>query len=374
MNNILFVTHDISTGGASRSLQGLLSYKQKNINAFLLVNIIDTTLFKISRAELSKKFNIEEKNIIFGFIPFNYCYEFGETGLSLRRRISSTIRYTLWLLYEPFYKVLLKQKNINIVHLSDLCLNQMIKSFHNTFIHVRSLLVRNKKQVYENLTQSSGLVFIDEITKHICFETGQHKSIVLCNPYNQSNVPERPDELLIKHRTINISEKSIFVYAGQINFPLKGVGFIVDAFKKCKDDTMVLLLYGKAFGRSEADLLKEIDNESGIYYLGEENNLTNIYKYCDVIIRGEDKFSLGRTVFEGLFSGSLALIPGSEKDVSNTTELKVFSNQVIVYKPRNKDNFIEGIIKCKGYKRITGDYTNNIKAYTQDFYHFIGAE
>jgi hypothetical protein len=161
---------------------------------------------------------------------------------------------------------------------------------------------------------------------------GKEVSIVQ-NPFRSND--RNPDLDIFKD--IDSQSLKVFAIAGQVSAE-KGVKFVCEAFVKANLDKSVLLVLGRARGTYARTLRALCDDyPSKLRWLGEQPNLLGrgFFNGIDAIVRGDATYCTGRTVYEALFSGAGALLPGTQADLNSDPNLLPFQNEIIMYEPNN---------------------------------------
>lgn len=187
--------------------------------------------------------------------------------------------------------------------------------------------------------------------------------IVLNNPFNQKLVLDVNLEET-KHK-YNLKEETIFLFVTDQLLPVKGLDFIVNAFIKsgCKNARLLVA------GSTCPSKYKKYKN---IQFLGKVMDMEEIYAISDYVLRGEPYFAIGRTVYEGLYSGCNIIIPGnSVLDKNKIFEQQKFSDNIIFYEPRNLNELSEIIRKREFIKKKAVLGLSNEEQYVKKFKQFI---
>lgn len=374
MSKILFVTHDISDYGAARSLQEVLLNKDGD---FYLLVILPYFKGDPDKELVSKKFNIPTDRIFykFGFTSDEYLGGPRNT----KRFFTQAIKETLLKFQIGSIKSLVRDNNINHVYLNSLTLYPYIRNFKNctTSIHIRErLLTKSTKKVYNAFKEVDKVIYIDQATKDALSLPFKKNSIILTDPVDMSHV--HTDENLIDCDKFlpdtDFKNKTVFSMIGKIDFWDKGTGFVLENFMKVNRDDYLLLIFGAALPWTD-DLKKceeIIGNNSNIKLLGEVSNQSIIYGLSDVVVRGEEKFAVGRTILEGLRSGCRIIMPGTSNDIPGNN-LEFALDKIHLYEGRDDTGFknlIEELISFKKTK-VSKDFSSTIESYNKDFFDFL---
>ena len=96
-----------------------------------------------------------------------------------------------------------------------------------------------------------------------------------------------------------------------------------------------------------------------------------IYSITDYIIRAETFFTIGRTVYEGLYSGSGLIIQGSDKELLNIKDYNKFKDRIYLYTPRDITDFKRVLHMIKGKKVFYRNAVSNANNYGRIFNRYI---
>jgi hypothetical protein len=363
---IIFVTNDISFYGASRSLKSLLSEIQ-NDNNFEINLIIPKRLFgRHNLNDISEWFSVKPENIKEFSLPFYNNYKGNNIS------IFPYIYTFLSKFHSRKLNKYLKKHNPDYIHLNSLTLIDLASKKYNYVLHVREILKKNNNLNYlqRKINSLNKIIFIDEATKYAFNFLKIKKNIILNNPFNMLHLSEIDyTYALEKYLNLKTSNKIIVSLIGKIH-PEKGSEFIINAFNKLKRKDILLMVMGSGES-SYYSYLKSIVSEN-ILFINESPDVDPLYKISDYIIRGENYPCIGRTTFEGLYSGISVILPGDLNFyMNNITDFEYFKNNILLYTPRNSDSLtqvIENLTQIKYENRI---YKSNLNKYISEFKHFL---
>ena len=293
-------------------------------------------------------------------LPISYCY-IGKSN-SFIHRFSSGIKSLFRQRILNNLCSFIKNKNYSYIYINSLILHKIISNNYPCIIHVRERYDGSDPTVYDSLCKAKGVVFIDnavyEPFKHL---TLKH-TLIINNPI---------DMVKLNHIDLKVpvdQTKTIFTYIGRIE-PDKGISFLIDAFQEANLRDSILLIVGGG----DEDYVNCMMNKSvgyhNIIFYGVEDNIQMIYDISDYILRGENQQCVGRTMYEGLYSGCEVIIPGN--DLSHVFEGETFKDMIHFYTPCNKDELSELIKKFNGTKISNRIYRSNVKDYMQKFNAFV---
>jgi len=336
---IAFIAHTTIVGGAAISSTTVIQY------------LIDTGLIKPEECIIiqnkGKKISTEKNDVYFNLkktikffefrLPFSLVFKGGTSNFfkKVYRIYGEVISIFYFLL---IYNKILKQEKITIVHLNSLVLWPLLlvlpKSMKRV-IHIReisntSIEARIAILVINHL--ATDIISIDPITD-IPFVQSR-KSQIIANPYNMTESRRlRAFKDTIKME-LGIPPKSLVVSLFGPVGRQKGIDFliqIINASTQIKNiEFLVLGTPQGVEGEKYIQLLKGYNN---VKYFPEQKDTTKFYAISDVVIRCEDYLPLGRTVWEGIFAGGIALVPVNKKDdisvIKDSIEKYIYTYQAL---------------------------------------------
>lgn len=365
---ILYITHSGDlTYGAAKSLKYIL-------------NNIDVEYDLICTKRLFKEYGEENiriytgnrvKNIYPMWLPYEdeVMLPKSYVKLSKYRILRGTIRryltklqamYSKLIIYKMIYK-----NNYDIVHLNSIVLYPLLSSKFNTIIHIRELYNGKSKQTFSRYIQmASGVVFIDNASSQELTDIPIEKKIILNNPIDMTSINELSQEVISKKYNISIKNKVVFSIIGIIS-PIKGVDFVIECFKSLNLDNIILMIVGNGSKQYLDNCIEIACNDDRIIFTGEIKKIEEIYAISDYIIRADDKFGIGRTVYEGLYSGCSVILQGSEENHKDMFNDELFSNKIHFYEPRNFNELANKIIQLSQNKVKKEKQYSNVKEYME---------
>src|SRR5512139_2463006 len=360
----LFITHDTSHYGASRSLQLLLG-RYRGAEVDLLVQ--RPVGRKPDQVELRARFGGRIRNIYGAYLPFDPCYQYGRK--ELRWRIALKL-YDLLLRSRDRKRVagIIDAGNYDFIHLNSLVLNPLIDRGHRFILHMRDVYDGSNPAAVEQVRKASGVIFIDEATRAPFRDVPLRRSIVLNNPFDMSGVaayrdfrPSVPD--------LDPSRHTVFSVIG-VASEQKGTGFIIRTFLKLRNDDARLLVVGGREADALAGYRRLASGDRRVIFWGEEKDIAKVYAISDYVLRGEAFPCIGRTVYEGLYAGCRVIVPGDRSAPPPMFEMDAFSGSIHFYRPRNEQELLAL------FERLSGDTVrdrllrSNLDAYVRDFTAF----
>lgn len=354
----LFIVNSASQlGGANRSLRNLIINLNEKVD--LMVPKGAGTSDQVIRNYFGSNIN----KIYRFYLPFRMSYNHGDSKGSLLR---------WWLETEVVYRKN-RKKIVNVilankydyVHLNSYVLYPLVTKKYPTYIHVREICRANpviKKLIQAKIRNAKGIIYIDESTKAAL---GIEKnSIVINNPFNQKPVLDVDTESVRNKYCIKEME-TVFSFISASVSSEKGMSFIADAFVKADCQNAKLLMVGV----KKVPKYKKYPN---IIFVGSVSKMEEIYAVTDYVLRGESQFCIGRTTYEGLYSGCGVIIPGIfEKDSKKMFEYDKFKDKIYFYEPRNKESLINILHERIGKRKNEILGLSNVEEYVKQFNEFI---
>jgi hypothetical protein len=334
---ILFVTHDTSNYGASKSLQALIAeLKKKNVHCELVVRrrILGTYDYK----ELKNKFYVDTIHTL--WLPFLSCF--------IGRKQPLLIKEAIWMKLNNFFSMLSKhqiillarKRKIDIIHLNSITLIDMVNIELPFIIHVRELLDSSFHDlIINNIKNVKGVICIDDVVSNPLKIFEIQNTLILSNPFEFNSLSENSKSLQYSDFKKRISDKYVIAIIGYVKDE-KGINFVLDFLKynNCKKFVFAVIGQGELF----ATCKRFEKNDPRLITYGEEENIKYIYQNVDLVVRGDDVPRVGRTIYEAIHSGTEVLIPGNKSDYPADLYEK-YSESINFYKTRDLFDFSDKI-------------------------------
>ena len=259
----------------------------------------------------------------------------------------------------------------DIIHLNSLVLLPLIKKIRNNHIigqvkiilHIREL-ANNELDIssYEHLIDK--FVFIDQATfdsfksnlpNSLC------RSIIIQNPFCVS---------LVDNTGLNIPKDDYvnFAIVGVISDE-KGIEFVLKVFSKIESVKIRCYVVGKS-NVLKKNLQKKYAFSKHIIWVDEINNFAKNggFTNIDFLVRGDNEFCTGRTVYEALLSGSNVILPGNISNLISDKVLNEYESKIYLYQPRNTLSLLSliqniGNLKIKKELKVDNLKLSNYKEY-----------
>lgn len=117
---------------------------------------------------------------------------------------------------------------------------------------------------------------------------------------------------------------------------------------------------------------KKADSCNNICFLGEQKDMDFVYRISDYIIRAEEYFVTGRTVYEGLYAGCGLIVQSKKEDDKNKMqEYERFQDRIYFYQARNEDSLIKIFETLPEEKRMTRVFLSNTEEYAKKVTAFL---
>ena len=355
-NNLLY--------GAGKSLVNWVT------NTNIEIDVLRPKAFPRSVKEevIRQGFGNNVKEIYTMWLPFSRCYS-GRMHVSKLGFLYQKMNNILWRMNRKKVKNLMKK--YDKVYLNSLVLWPLISSKGNYYIHIREVFEGSNrlfKEVLKSLRDAKGIIYIDHATYEVFKNYNLKNEIVLNNPFDMRNVKFIQKDKIKKNLELK-ENKKIYSIIGMI-YEQKGVEFVIDGFVKADIDAY-LLIAGKKKGQYAQKCIKKAEKYNNIIFLGEIEDINKIYAISNAVIRGEKFFCVGRTIYEGLYSGNDVIIPGNEQDIERLPNIEKCKENIYFYEPRNVESFVEALKKAEKKKEGRRIYISKVEEYTNKILKFM---
>ncbi len=360
---ILFITHTVGIYGASRSLQLLLnnlSHPEHEVHMVVNKRLVGKNNHQLIR----NNFGPHVQSIKEFHLPFALDYE-GAPQINNYQRV----KRLLWKSNKRKLYKYIQEEKFDIIYLNSLSLYELISERFQFLIHVREICKpEGVKNVMPYLQHAKGIIFIDEATAKPFKNSILPEHTILNNPFDQTVLANLGEPQL----KLPIPWKDHFIISaiGQVD-DNKGILFIMEAFIKAGISKTHLVIVGNTLDeeyRRKCELIAKSSEQ--ITFYGEESSINHIYLITDCIIRGEKYPCVGRTTYEGLYSGCYALVPGGPENAEMFFEFDTFHDKIRFYQPRNEQLLIEQLKEVALQKPTGKNLRSNISGYMISFLNF----
>ena len=362
----LFITHDISNYGASRSLQLLLNnYQDARID---LVANKDFFRKDPGLENIRSRFGTHVENFVQLYLPYDLCYKYKPDN-SWKLLLHKIMYRLLWHFNKIKLYAFISKGGYDFIHLNSLILHPVITAEYPFVLHMRDIYDGSNADAVLNIQKARGVIFIDEATKAPFRNVPLPASIVLNNPFDMTPLRDYADRSFIWPEA-DFKDKVVFSIIGLISAE-KGTDFIIRSFIKLKNDNARLLIVGRGDKEYMTFCKSLSQNDKRIIFWGEEPDILKIYSVSDYILRGEPYQCVGRTIYEGLYGGCHVIIPGEDQAVHKIFEYDRFKKSIHLYRPRNDNDLLELFNILSRVKVSNRQYSSNVADYVREFHAFV---
>jgi glycosyltransferase involved in cell wall biosynthesis len=295
--------------------------------------------------------------------------DFGVLGLKLpfAGQAHQLLHRAYWQWDRLRFRELIKLNNYDLIHFNSPVLHPMIEPGLPAITHIRDIIVDSQSPVIDKLARGAGLVFIDTTTRRP-FERVLDRipSIVLNNPVDMTTISSQPG---ISHPRLTPST-TVYSIIGRV-YEHKGVDLVIQAFREGASEDSLLLIVGDGDARYGARCRSIAENDPRIVFWGEDDDVKKIYASTHYVVRGDPQGCIGRTVYEGLYSGCQVVMPGlGEPDF--LFEADRFRDRILLYRSRDIRSLSTLIKSCKRPSTENRVGLSNVGEYVRDFTDFLG--
>ena len=325
--------------GAGRSFRTAMNNLQKPFDLIVPKALYGDKSEDHIEAEIRKYFNSNLEKIYIEYLPYAMCF-YGKKSIRITGRIYIFLKNLLYQIKKHRLKKIFK--NYSCIYINSLVLYPLLGMTNKGVIHIREKLDINffqKQPIKKKLQAAQKVIFISYDTKASLSELGID-GVILNNPFDMTAV--NAVDIKVAKKKYGISENdTVFAVLGK-TYAIRGVDFIAKTFSLLREKKCKLLIVGDLDTELGNMLHRISKSDSRIILTGEQKDVYEIYAISDYIVRGESVFSVGRTIYEGLYSGCRVIAPGDyKKDSKKIMEYQNFKEQIIFYKPRDAKSFFE---------------------------------
>ena len=364
----LFVLHEgIFIYGANRSIAGVL----QNLEYDYDLLICKSFTRRPDEEELRRLLGSRLQNIYTVWMPRYRCQYYDK--VSLLSECSHIVNNVMAFFCRGKRTRVIRQGGYDYVHLNSLVLFPVIDGNARYIVHAREIinpLYSRIRQFARALERAAGIIYIDEATR-IPVEAvmRNRRAIVLNNPFDMTWVADVGYEDSLRKYGVT-QTNTIFAMLGQVG-DNKGSKFVIRSFMRHANPGSRLLIVGNhnhAYGR---ECEKMAENDGRVIFCGEMKDTGSIYRISDYIIRGEPQFCIGRTIYEGLFAGAGAIIPGHAADIGKMQSGDELREKIHFYEPESEETLATVIQECSHDRQRDRKFRSNIRHYMERYNRFI---
>lgn len=359
--------------GASRSVGNLIRNLDADVDIIFPVKIKNDG---ITAEQIAKYYGPRVKNV--WFLPQPERLDILKGRISRKGKIKSAVKEVLYLLCKSKYKRIFREGNYDFIHLNSVTLFPILSKKWPMFIHVRDTFAnkdsRKSKAAQKKMNVARGIIFIDFACKELAPDV-LSPAIVLINPFDQTCVKEVDREKAQKRFGIK-EEQTVYAIAGNVS-PFKGVDKAIEAFQQADLPHSVFLVVG-SLTENNADpafvgkIRQMAQQDSRIHLTDEVEEIEQIYRITDYVVRCDPMPALGRTVYEALYSGCGVILQNDgtfTRELPNTTE--EMQKKIFFYQVRDKKSMIEAYRQTNANPVQQRTYVSNVSDYVADFLTFV---
>lgn len=361
--------------GASRSVSTLI----RNLDADVDI-IFPTKVQKdghITPEQIKRYYGDRVQNV--WYLPQPARYTILVEKYSRSTYIKSVVKELLYILLRCRYHNIYKKGNYAFIHLNSVILYPMLKKNYPMFLHVRESIRDNfcwwDRHFANYLQKAHGIFFIDSSSQADCPKV-QVSQTVLLNPIDQTSVAQIAAETALQRFGLP-KGKTVYSIIGNIS-PIKGVDFAIRAFQKAELENAILLIVGKhtintaEYERATRELAKEMPN---VFFLGEVEEIGQVYRITDYVLRCDAVSGVGRTALEALYSGCGVIIQSQGGTIEEFSDFPESMRQkVFSYLLRNEAGLVAALQKTQAKKIEHREYFSNASDYAEKFLAFINEQ
>lgn len=357
--------------GASRSVSTLIRNLDADVDLIFPVKVKKDG--RITPEQIKGYYGNRVQNV--WYLPQPERLTLLDEKIPLTTHIKSTVKELLFFITKFLYHNIYKKGRYTFIHLNSVVLYPMLEEKYPMFLHVREILKNDlswlDRGFSDFLSKAHGVFFIDSSTQKHCPDINVPQ-MVLVNPFDQTSVGLiDPGKTL---QTLGVPEgKTVYSIIGVIQ-PWKGVDLAVKAFQKAKLENAVLLIVGDdKTPSSYLTMTKQLaQNAPNILFLGELENTDQVYRITDYVLRCDNVLGLGRTVFEGLYSGCGVIVQNQGKPYSDLDSCpESMRDRVFYYQLQDVDSLAAALQKTHKIKMEHREYLSNVPAYVEKFSAFV---
>ncbi|HEY0282610.1 MAG TPA: hypothetical protein VGC27_08305 [Rhizomicrobium sp.] len=359
---ILFVTHALeSRYGAATSLRLLLEH-YSGVEADLLV----PRSFRRPRDAAATAAPFPSVRRVY---ELSLPVDLGLLGIgrSFADKLHGTVHWLSWQRDRNRFRDLLERNAYDIVHFNSPVLHGMLEPGMPAVTHMRDIVIDPNSPAVDKIANGLGIVFIDAATKKPFERVARvMHSATLNNPIDMTGVGLFAGAF----RHPRLTERTtIFSMIGRVS-AIKGGELVIKGFRQGAGEDALLLVVGDGPKDYVAHCRMLAGGDPRIVFWGEEENVKKIYAASDYIVRGDPKPCIGRTVYEGLYSGCRVIMPGPGEP-GLLFEAERFRASVEFYRAGDAASLAAVFSSCTGKKVPARRYFSNVEDYVRAFDAFL---
>jgi glycosyltransferase involved in cell wall biosynthesis len=352
---ILFVTHSVKLTGAQRSLSELV----RNLDG-VVCDLVMPWWSRGSDDEIRALFGPSLRRVERTWLPYDLCY-WGRPPM--HRAVHRYLGALLWRLGRRKLDERVMREGYDAIHLNTVVLHPMVRPDLPFIVHVREVVEVHHERVARSLAAARGVIFVNQATQAPFPSLGTPFE-VMNNPFAMRASPIPTDaEARLKADPASLT---IFAIIGML-IPEKGVDRVIRAFRRVDHPEARLLVVGR--GREGGRLERLARGDDRIIFWGEDREIERVYALTDYVIRGDAKFAVGRTIYEGLYAGTEVVMPAGPEDAIFDRER--FAGRIHPYAPGDEDALRIVLERLAGRKIARQPPLSNVDDYVARFLTFV---
>jgi glycosyltransferase involved in cell wall biosynthesis len=359
---LLFVTHTVDPmGGAAKSLRELIH--AWDVDADVMLHRFNGAP---DDAAVRAFFGPRVRNVHREWLAYDMCYR-GRPSVreSARRHLLFPL---MWRARRARFHDFVAQKGYDAVHLNSIVLHPLVRADQPFLLHVREILDGAQPRALASAVAATGVLFIDEATRAPFSTTPLRASIVLNNPVDMRAVGTLPPGAAARLGG-DPAKLTVFAMIGAL-IPEKGVDVAIDAFRRTDAADARLVIVGTGQRDYVARLERQAAGDRRVIFWGGERDIAAIYTLADFVVRGEAYHCVGRTIYEALYSGCGAIVPGDRASHA-FFEYERFADRIELYRPSDRDALAQ-IFRADSGRKLTGKVgASNAAAYADELARFV---
>jgi hypothetical protein len=242
----------------------------------------------------------------------------------------------------------------DVIHINSLVLLELVRLLRldRRFDTIR--IIASVREVLSSNLLINDINSIKVIDNFICIDKATMVSLLQYSVVDPRNVVVQQNPFIISnsHWSRDLEFKSQFRFIFSISGIItndKGVLEVVCSFIKLNLTDSVLLVVGGAVNKYSKDVIDVCKASKNVYYLGEIPDLcgSGFFNTIDVVIRGDSSFRTGRTVYEAIYSGAIAILPCVGAEYLGDEQLLSVLNNVIFYRSRDLRSLEKAILASR---------------------------
>lgn len=355
--SLLFVTHSLHHGGATRSLRELIANYPG-----VTIDLVVPHRAAMTDDEARAYFGPNVRRILRFWLPFELCYR-GRPSLWRHGHRWIALRL-LWLTNRAaFYRL---AAEYDAIHLNSVVLHPIVRPDLPFVLHVREIVDLDLSAVRGSACSARGTIFIDEATR-APFRDLELRSITLNNPVDMTRVGAPPPDSAARLGG-DPAGLTIFSIIGVL-IPEKGIDRVIRAFRATRDPRLRLVIVGE--GLAEPALRELARGDARIVFWGFTPDVEPLFALSDYVLRGEAYPCVGRTIYEALYAGCAVIVPGPGD--APLFEYERFAPRIHFYPPGDEARLTTTFEALAGKKLAGKRGDSNVTGYIRDFDRFVRA-